>query len=95
MDREMSDDERAQIKALVIAEPGVLSLHDLRTRRAGHNVFIQLHLDLPPEMTLREAHVISDSVEARIMAAFPGAEVLIHQDPDGVDEPRLDQRVGS
>jgi ferrous-iron efflux pump FieF len=94
MDREMSDEERAQIKALVMAEPGVLSLHDLRTRRAAHHVFVQLHLDLPPEMTLREAHVISDSVEARIMTAFPGAEVLIHQDPDGVDEPRLDQRVG-
>jgi ferrous-iron efflux pump FieF len=94
MDREMSDSERAQIKAAAASVPGVLSIHDLRTRRAGHHVFVQLHLDLPPEMTLRQAHAISDAVEMRIMEAFPGAEVLIHQDPEGVDETRLDARVG-
>lgn len=93
MDREMSDAERAQIKTMAAGVPGVLSIHDLRTRRAGQNVFIQLHLDLPPDMTLRQAHGISDAVEMRIMAAFPGAEVLIHQDPEGVDEQRLDSRV--
>lgn len=93
MDREMSEAERTQIMALVRAQTGVLSMHDLRTRRAGQNTFIQLHLDLPPEMTLREAHVISDAVEANIMTAFPGAEVLIHQDPEGVDEMRFDERM--
>jgi ferrous-iron efflux pump FieF len=93
MDREMSDAERAQIKALVRGHPGVLSLHDLKTRRAGHKVFVQLHLDLPPDMTLREAHVISDRVEQNIMTAFPGAEVIIHQDPEGVEEPRQDHLV--
>lgn len=95
MDREMSDAERMQIKSIAAGVPGVLSIHDLRTRRAGHNVFIQLHLDLPPDMTLRQAHVISDAVEAKIEQAFPGAEVLIHQDPEGVDEHRLDSRIES
>jgi ferrous-iron efflux pump FieF len=94
MDREMSDAEREQIKGIAIAVPGVLSIHDLRTRRSGHNAFVQLHLDLPPGMTLQQAHVISDAVEARILNAFPGAEVLIHQDPEGVQEPRLDSRIG-
>lgn len=94
MDREMSDAERAQIKAAAASVPGVVSIHDLRTRRSGQNVFVQLHLDLPPDMTLRQAHAISDAVETRIVEAFPGAEVLIHQDPEGVVEPRLDSRVG-
>jgi ferrous-iron efflux pump FieF len=93
MDREMSDAERDQIKGIAAAVPGVLSIHDLRTRRSGQNTFIQLHLDLPPDMTLRQAHVISDAVEMRIAQAFPGAEVLIHQDPEGVQEPRLDARI--
>jgi ferrous-iron efflux pump FieF len=93
MDREMSDEERAKIKAAAASVPGVLSIHDLRTRRSGHSAFIQLHLDLPPDMTLAQAHVISDAVEQRIAEAFPGAEVLIHQDPEGVEEPRLDARV--
>jgi ferrous-iron efflux pump FieF len=93
MDREMSDDERAQIQSIAAAVPGVMSIHDLRTRRSGHNVFVQLHLDLPPDMTLRQAHIISDAVELRIGQAFPGAEVLIHQDPEGVMEQRLDAHI--
>ncbi|HAH10496.1 MAG TPA: divalent metal cation transporter FieF [Alphaproteobacteria bacterium] len=94
MDREMADAERARIQDIVRSHPGVRSMHDLRTRRAGHKVFIQLHLDLPPDMTLLEAHVISDAVEAKLIAAFPGAEVLIHQDPEGIDEVKLDHAVG-
>jgi ferrous-iron efflux pump FieF len=39
-------------------------------------------------MTLTRAHEISDEVEARLCAAFPGAEVLIHQDPAGLPETR-------
>jgi ferrous-iron efflux pump FieF len=39
-------------------------------------------------LTLSEAHRISDTVEAQLLAAFPRAEVMIHQDPEGVDEPR-------
>jgi ferrous-iron efflux pump FieF len=39
-------------------------------------------------LTLSEAHRISDTVEADILAAFPRAEVMIHQDPEGVEEPR-------
>jgi ferrous-iron efflux pump FieF len=93
MDREMDDAERERIKSIAAAVPGVLSIHDLRTRRSGHSVFIQLHLDLPPDMTLRQAHVISDAVEIRIAEAFPGAEVLIHQDPEGVQEQRFDAKV--
>lgn len=85
MDRELDDAERARIKEIVRQQGGVVSLHDLRTRRAGHRSFIQLHLELPPDMTLREAHRIADDVEKAIMAAFPDAEVITHQDPAGVE----------
>jgi len=40
-------------------------------------------------MRLIDAHKVSDDVEQTIMNAFPGAEVIIHQDPEGVDEPRV------
>jgi ferrous-iron efflux pump FieF len=85
MDREFDDAERQRIKDIVNRHAGVESLHDLRTRRAGHRAFIQLHLELPPQMTLLEAHRISDEVEDAIMAAFPDAEVITHQDPAGVE----------
>ena len=85
MDREFDDAERARIKEIVHRHKAVVSIHDLRTRRAGHRSFIQLHLELAPEMTLIEAHRISDEVEDAIKAAFPDAEVLTHQDPAGVE----------
>jgi ferrous-iron efflux pump FieF len=85
MDRELDDAERERIKQIVKQHGGVVSLHDLRTRRAGHRSFIQLHLELPPQMTLIEAHRIADDVESEIMAAFPDAEVITHQDPAGVE----------
>lgn len=86
MDREFDEADRARIKAIVNRHGDVVSLHDLRTRRAGHRSFIQLHLELPPGMTLIEAHRISDEVEDAIKAAFPDAEVLTHQDPAGVEK---------
>lgn len=85
MDREFDDADRQRIKDIVNRHRDVISLHDLRTRRAGHRSFIQLHLELPPRMTLAEAHRISDEVEDAIKAAFPDAEVLTHQDPAGVE----------
>lgn len=86
MDREFDEVDRARIKDIVNRHGGVVSLHDLRTRRAGHRSFVQLHLELPPDMTLIEAHRISDEVEDAIKAAFPDAEVLTHQDPAGVEK---------
>jgi ferrous-iron efflux pump FieF len=86
MDRELPDDERARISAIALAHPEVRSLHDLRSRRSGTDTFIQLHIELDAALTLIAAHEISDAVEAEIRAAFPNAEVIIHQDPEGLDE---------
>ena len=66
--------------------PEVDGLHDLRTRASGAKWFIQLHLELNPEFTLAKAHAVADTVEARLMNAFPNADVLIHQDPAGLNE---------
>jgi ferrous-iron efflux pump FieF len=88
MDRELPDDERQRIKEIVLAHPRVIDLHDLRTRSSGPYAFIQIHLELDGAMSLLESHEIADQVEVRIREAFPEAEVLIHQDPHGIEEPR-------
>lgn len=85
MDREFADADRGRIKDIVKQHPAVVNLHDLRTRHAGHRSFIQLHIELPPELPLVDAHRISDEVEDAIHLAYPDAEVLIHQDPAGVE----------
>lgn len=86
MDHELPEAERARIRALASAHPEVIGLHDLRTRSSGRQGFIQLHLVLPGQMPLVEAHRIADQVEAAILAEFPRFEVIIHQDPDGLTE---------
>jgi len=88
MDRELPDLQRARIRDIALSAPEVRAVHDLRTRAAGPDAFIQIHLEMDGGLTLTEAHRISDGVEAKIRAAFPHAEVLIHQDPEGVEEPR-------
>jgi ferrous-iron efflux pump FieF len=88
MDREMDEADRTRIKEIVRAHPKVLNLHDLRTRAAGRDKFIQFHLELDGSLSLSNAHRISDAVEADVRAAFPGAEVIIHEDPAGVVEQR-------
>lgn len=85
MDRELPDEERELIRAIANRHKDVCSLHDLRTRRSGSDVFIQLHLELDPNISLMQAHLISDEVEDDIRQAFDGAEVLIHQDPEGYE----------
>ena len=87
MDRELPDSDREQIVAIVRAHPEVLSLHDLRTRSSGPIQFIQLHLEMDGEMSLFEAHEVADAVELELRAAFPSAEIMIHQDPYGLEEP--------
>ena len=88
MDHELPDGERARIREIALAHPQVRAVHDLRTRAAGPDAFVQIHLEMDGNLTLREAHRVSDAVEAEILAAFPQAEVMIHQDPEGVEEPR-------
>ena len=87
MDREFPDEDRERIRQIVLAHPDVLDCHDLRTRRSGIDSFIQVHVEMDRSLTLMRAHEISDDVEARIRAAFPHAEVLIHADPEGIEEP--------
>ncbi len=88
MDRELPDEERQRIKEIVLGHPRVIDLHDLRTRSSGPYAFIQIHLELDGAMSLLESHEIADEVEARIRGAYPEAEVLIHQDPHGIEELR-------
>jgi ferrous-iron efflux pump FieF len=88
MDHELPDDEREKIREIAQSHPDVVAAHDLRTRIAGPTSFIQLHIEMDGSLSLLRAHEISDEVEAKLRAAYPHAEVIIHQDPEGIEEPR-------
>jgi ferrous-iron efflux pump FieF len=93
MDRELPQEERDRIAALVLSHAQARGLHDLRTRSSGTGVFIELHLELDPHLSLEQAHDIADAIEGQLRAAIANSEVLIHQEPAGLKDERLDHRI--
>lgn len=83
MDKGVDDETRARIVAAVLADPRIGGVHQLRTRLAGSVLMIQMHVDLEADQTLEAAHAVVVEAEARILKAFPGADILIHPDPRG------------
>ena len=81
MDEELPAEVSQHMLELARSVPGVLGAHDLRTRISGHHWFVQLHLELPGELSLSVAHDISDQAADAIHQAYPRAEVLVHADP--------------
>ena len=81
MDHELPDEIRANALALARAVPGVVGVHDLRTRESGQHWFLQLHVELPAEMSLAQAHDLGEEVRMVIEKAYPQADVLVHTDP--------------
>ena len=88
MDKEFSEEDRQRIIEIVLKHSLVNNIHDLRTRKSGSKNFIQFHLELPASISLLMAHEISDEVEELLLYNFPGSEIIIHQDPEGI----VDQR---
>lgn len=84
LDRSLPEEENQQILEIAMSVKGIMGVHQLRTRMSGPIRFIQLHLELEDKMPLIDAHNLSDMVEAKLRKAFPGADVLIHQDPYSV-----------
>ncbi|WP_423143115.1 cation diffusion facilitator family transporter [Parablastomonas sp. CN1-191] len=87
MDREWPDDKKTRFLEVVARHPELRGVHDLRTRTSGDRDFVQFHVWVDPAMTVAAAHEVMDQIEHRLMREFPGIEILIHPDPEGlVDE---------
>ena len=93
MDRELPATDRARIASIVRAHGDVHGLHDLRSRSTGQEQFIEFHLEIDGGLSVAEAHDITDAIESALRAAYPRAEILIHQEPAGIDDSRLDDVV--
>jgi ferrous-iron efflux pump FieF len=83
MDKEWPEEERAAFLAAAADFPELEGLHDLRTRSSGSHHFVQFHVWVPGDWTVREAHDRLDAVEEALQARFPRTEILIHLDPHG------------
>lgn len=83
MDKEWPEERRRHFVDLANAQHGFRGIHDLRTRTSGSHDFAQFHAWIDPQMTIAQAHEIVEAAEEALHEAFPGAEVLIHLDPEG------------
>lgn len=83
MDAELPIEQSTQIEQLALGTDGVLGVHDLRTRISGRHWFIQLHLELPEHLSLREAQQCCEAVQSNIQRVFPHADVLLYPEPYG------------
>jgi ferrous-iron efflux pump FieF len=81
MDRAAEPEVIARIERLAQARDGVHGFHDLKTRRAGARLFVNLHIELDGTQSLNAAHAIGAALKHEILAEFPGADVIIHFDP--------------
>ncbi len=81
MDHELPREIREQIDRVARMPPQVKGVHDIRTRRSGQTMLVQLHLELDDQMPLLQAHGIAKAVEKEILRTWPDADVIIHQDP--------------
>jgi ferrous-iron efflux pump FieF len=92
-DRELSSDVREKIEHLVLETEGVLGMHDFRSRSLGDIYYIELHLEMDGNVPLSVAHNITNIVEKKVYETFPNSQIIIHQDPYGVKEDRIDHQI--
>jgi len=73
-----------RIRAIVAEQAqGAIEAHDLRSRHAGRYTFLEFHLVVPGDMTVRESHEICDRIEAALKAELDTAVITIHVEPEG------------
>ena len=92
-DKELSGEFRKNIESIVKKTKGVYGMHDFRSRSLGDSYYFELHLEMDGKISLSEAHDLSALVEEKILEAYPNSQILIHQDPVGIKETRLDTKI--
>jgi cation diffusion facilitator family transporter len=79
LDTALASHEIRQIEEIISDQvSGKFTYHGLRTRKAGNYRYVDFHLDVPHEMTVKEAHDLCDRIEAGLLRAFDHLEVTIH-----------------
>ena len=92
-DKELPLEIKDKVSVLVKNTTDVHGLHDFRTRSLGDIYYFELHLEIDGNLSLFKAHQITHVVEQKIKNLYPDCQVVIHQDPLGIKEDRLDSMI--
>lgn len=83
IDTGLPDEELQRLRRTITETPGVIGLHEMRTRRMAGRVLCDAHVQVDPRITVSEGHRVSDAVHLRVRSAHPEVrDVLVHIDPE-------------
>lgn len=81
MDQAVDDETEAKIKELILGTPGIQGLHDLKTRKLGDMIWVEVDLEMDGLLTINEGHDIAEAARKRVIDALPVLDVMTHFDP--------------
>ena len=82
LDTGISKEQTASIEAVIKAQDHVMGVHKLRTRKMASYIYIDLHLEVDGQLTVKEGHQISEDVKTVLMTTYPKIiDVMVHLEP--------------
>ncbi len=80
-DRAATVEETERIRQEILDTPGILGVHDLRTRRTGDLLLVDAHLEVDGKLTVEEGHRIAVDARQRVIDRHPVLNMMTHVDP--------------
>ncbi len=87
MDRAVDDETVQAIRVTLTETPGVLGWHDLKTRKAGDMILVDVHLEIDADITVEQGHDIALDARRRVMERHAVLNLMTHVDPFRVKPP--------
>ncbi|MBT8517403.1 cation transporter [Polynucleobacter paneuropaeus] len=81
MDRAVSEEEHQHIEKIILSTEGVLGCHDLRTRKMGDMILVDVHIEVDANATVQVGHDIALTAANQVKAKLPVLNVMTHIDP--------------
>ena len=80
-DKAADTDEVEKIKKIILETPGVINVHDLRTRKVGDSIIADVHIEVKGNLTVAEGHAIAVEARNRVMRSSRVLNLMTHIDP--------------
>lgn len=86
MDRAVDEETETKIEKLLKETPGLYGIHDLKTRKLGDMIWVEVDLEMDATLTIAQGHDIAENARKRVIDALPVLDVMTHFDPIDVEE---------
>ena len=93
LDASPAGGEHESILRQVGALPGISDVHDVRIRPAGGSWFVDMHVTVDGDLTVRESHALTEEIEALVRSILPGSDITVHVEPHPLPPEQVAPRV--